>query len=356
MSAHPIPETPVPALRAQLDEHFGRDELARVLGIDDDAALALARRVLHAPLADMLSRPGKEVRARLVEHAFAVGRAVAPCTCARLPAEVPLLVEMLHAGSLVVDDIEDDGLERRGAPALHRTWGLPIALNAGNWLYFWPMLVLDDLPLDRTTALAMHRRISTAMIRCHQGQALDVAVRVHDLTQADVAAAVDATTRLKSGALMELACALGAIAAHAPPSVEAALGTFGREVGVALQMFDDLGSLLSPARRGKAHEDLAAARPTWPWAWLAKTLDETTFKSLQRLAAQAASTGRTEALHEKLRAHVGHHSALRRRPREHLSATIAQLRGALDELATQPVESLVASLERDVRTLEHAYA
>lgn len=350
MSAHALTETPVPALRGLLDRHFATRELSRVLGIDEEAALLLSRRVLHGPLADMLARPGKEVRARLVEHSFAVARAVAPCTCARLPEEVPLLVEMLHAGSLVVDDIEDDADTRRGAPALHRTWGLPIALNAGNWLYFWPLLVLGSLPLDRGTSLAMHRRINTTMIRCHQGQALDLAVRVHDLPQHEVATAVEATTRLKTGALMELSCALGAIAAHATPAVERALANFGREIGVALQMFDDLGSILSPARRGKAHEDLVGGRPTWPWAWLAKTLDETTFKSLQRHASAAMATGRTDALLELMRMHC---DGLRKKPREHLSSAIADLRNALGEHA---VSNLVTSLERDVRTLEHAYA
>lgn len=348
MSAQSIAENPVPALRALLDETFDTRELSRVLGLDDEAALLLARRVLHAPLADMLARPGKEVRARLVEHSYAVARAVAPCTCAKLPEEVPLLVEMLHAGSLVVDDIEDDADTRRGAPALHRTWGLPIALNAGNWLYFWPQLLLGSLPLDRATSLAMHRRLNVTMIRCHQGQALDLAVRIHDLPQDEIATAVDATTRLKTGALIELSCALGAIAAHAPPTVERALATFGREVGVALQMFDDLGSVLSPARRAKAHEDLVAARPTWPWAWLARSLDETTFKSLQRQAAAAHATGRTDHLLELLRMHC---DGFRKKPREHLSSAIAELRNALGD----HVSTLVTSLERDVRTLEHAY-
>lgn len=353
MSAHPINETPVPALRAMLDEQLDTRELSRVLGLDDQAALLLARRVLQPPLADMLARPGKEVRARLVEHSFAVARAVAPCTCARLPEEVPLLVEMLHAGSLVVDDIEDEAVSRRGAPALHRTWGIPIALNAGNWLYFWPFLVLGSLPLDRGTSLAMHRRMSTTMVRCHQGQALDLAVRIHDLSQHEVATAVDATTRLKTGALMELSCTLGAIAAHAAPPTERALATFGREIGVALQMFDDLGCVLSPARRGKAEEDLVAARPTWPWAWLARSLDETTFKSLQRQASIAHATGRTDALLESLRMHC---DSFRRKPREHLSAAIAGLRNSIGDHAPHAVAALITSLERDVRMLEHAYA
>ena len=263
MSAHPLPEVPV--LRAMLDEHFDLRTLARVLGMDDPQSLELARRVLHPPVADMVSRPGKEVRARLVEHAFNLARGDSPCPCARLPAELPQIVEMLHAGSLVIDDIEDNAKTRRGAPALHRTRGLPIALNAGNWMYFWPMVVLADLPLDRSSQLAMFRRTATTLLRCHQGQALDLSLRIDELRQHEVMAAVTATTRLKTGSLLELSCALGAIAAHATPEVELALATFGRDVGVALQMFDDLSGIVSPSRKDKGQEDLAGARPTWPW-------------------------------------------------------------------------------------------
>jgi geranylgeranyl pyrophosphate synthase len=311
MSAQSLSDVPVPMLRSMLDEHLDAPELARVLGVDDETALSLARRVLHAPLADLLARPGKELRARLVEHAFAVARAIAPCSCANLPPELPYLVEMVHAGSLVIDDIEDDAITRRGAPALHRTWGLPVALNAGNWLYFWPFVVLPQLPLDRATSGAIHRRLATAMLRCHQGQALDLALSVGDLPQSRVHAAVLATTQLKTATLLEASCAIGAIAAHASPEIERALGTFGREVGIALQMFDDLSSIVSPARRAKGHEDLALLRPTWPWAWLAESMDPARFEDLQRLLA---GENAIDALLDRMRTELD--AQIRKRPRE----------------------------------------
>ena len=74
---------------------------------------------------------GKRLRATLLEQAyvFAGGRDTAPA----LMVEA---VEMLHAGSLVIDDFEDDSLTRRGQPALHRVIGPARAVNAGNWMYF----------------------------------------------------------------------------------------------------------------------------------------------------------------------------------------------------------------------------
>jgi geranylgeranyl diphosphate synthase, type III len=51
-------------------------------------------------------------------------------------AEVKAVVEMLHNASLIVDDIEDSSNLRRGAPAAHRVYGMPLALNAANTAYF----------------------------------------------------------------------------------------------------------------------------------------------------------------------------------------------------------------------------
>ncbi len=350
MSAERSLPPSVPPLLSLLDDHFDARSLERVLGIAGPEAVELARRALVPPLADFLSRPGKELRARFVEHAFAIAVEVGPaCACARLPRELPQIVEMLHAGSLIVDDVEDEALTRRGAPALHRTHGVAAAINAGSWLYFWPQVLLGGLGLDAASLAAMHRRLSLTLLRCHHGQALDLAIRVTELTRAEIPSAVAVTTRLKTGSLFELAAALGAIAAHAPSPVERALATFGREVGTVLQIVDDVSSILSPARREKAHEDLVFARPPWPWAWLADELEPRAFAALQHLA-RAVRKGdvHPDLLVERLRASLAPDA--RRRARERLDLAIASLRGALGE------HPAIDRLVRDVRTLEHAHA
>jgi geranylgeranyl pyrophosphate synthase len=194
-----------------------------------------------------------------------------------MPAELPLLIEILHAGSLIVDDIEDGSALRRGAPALHQLHGVPVALNAGNWLYFWPQALLARMPLSRAARLEAHDRISACLLRCHEGQALDLTVRVDALARHEVAPVVRAITTLKTGELVGLACALGAIAAGAPDAKVAALARFGRDAGVALQMLDDLSGALNPARRDKALEDLRLRRATWVWAQLCEDLDATRY-------------------------------------------------------------------------------
>jgi geranylgeranyl pyrophosphate synthase len=130
-----------------------------------------------------------------------------------MPERLPLLVEILHAGSLIVDDIQDGSAYRRGKPALHVLVGVPLALNAGNWLYFLPHRLLQDLRLDSHVELELRRALDRGVLRCHYGQALDLGVRLGSLSQREVRGVVSLCTRLKTGSLLELAAEVGAIAA-----------------------------------------------------------------------------------------------------------------------------------------------
>ncbi len=226
---------------------------------------------LTGPAAAFLARPGKDLRARFVRLGGALGGGAADAT---LDA-IARVLEILHAGSLIVDDVEDRSEQRRGQPALHCLVGDALAINTGSWMYFWALAELAQLQLPGALELAV-----VTLVRCHQGQALDLATRIVDLAPREVPDVVEATTQLKTGALCKLALELGALAAGAPPERRAQIGAIGESVGCALQMLDDLGCLVSPARRDKAFEDLRALRPTWAWAWLASTGDPFTWARL----------------------------------------------------------------------------
>jgi geranylgeranyl pyrophosphate synthase len=218
------------------------------------------KRALVGPAGEFLARPGKALRTTIVKAGWLLGGGDAHA----FPDRLALVLELLHAGSLVIDDVEDGSLERRGEPALHCLVGTPLAINTGSWMYFWALAELADLGLD-PSALATAVR---ALVRCHQGQALDLSVAITELDPRDVAAVVATTTKLKTGQLCRLAAELGAIAAGASLERRAQIGAFAEAMGSGLQMLDDLGSLACPERREKGREDLRAARPTWPWAWL----------------------------------------------------------------------------------------
>jgi geranylgeranyl pyrophosphate synthase len=294
-------------------------------------------------LREFLARPGKNTRARLVVLGWSLtGRSDEP------PFAVPLLVELLHAGSLIHDDIEDGSAYRRGGPALHCMLGLPRALNAGSWLYFLPQALLAKLDLEPERELLANRLITNTLLAAHSGQALDLALCVHELDQANVAPVVRATTELKTGRLTELAVALGALIGGADPTRLRAVQRFGRQFGVALQMFDDLSGLLSERQCHKAHEDLLCARPTWPWAWLSTELDSVAYSGLVTLlCAVARRETHPELLCEKILERLG--VAPERRAHEHLQRALFALHA---ELGTG--ESL-SHVEREIARLEQCY-
>ncbi|MFO0572338.1 MAG: polyprenyl synthetase family protein [Polyangiaceae bacterium] len=311
-----------PLILEVLSEHFSEASLERTLGLGEERVpWRVWDEALYGPLSDFLSRPGKEFRGRLVSMAWELaGQKSSP------PPELALVVEVLHAGSLIVDDIEDDSSYRRGELALHKKWGLPRALNAGSWLYFWPDALLERMQLAPPIELGVRRAIDRTLLSAHHGQALDLSTRVFDLTQSEVPDVVSVTTRLKTGMLMQLAASLGAIAAGGPRQVTQALARFGMKLGAGLQMLDDLGGIVSVERCHKGHEDLTSARPTWLFAWAAEELDRTAYQRLRRRSEEVAKRElHPEALAEELRDRVGGVG------RERISA---HLRSAFEELGS----------------------
>jgi len=253
-----------PTALAALDRAFASGGASE---LDPSVPAAVWRRALAGPATEFLARPGKGLRTAIVRAGWELGGGAPD----EMPDGLPLVIELIHAGSLIVDDVEDASAERRGAPALHHLVGVPLAINTGSWMYFWALAELAELGLPPAIELAAHRAATSTLVRCHQGQALDLATRIWDLDPETVEAVVRATTRLKTGALCTFAAELGALAAAAPPAVTAAVRRFGDAMGAGLQMLDDLGSLTSADRRDKGREDLQGGRPTWPWAWLAES-------------------------------------------------------------------------------------
>jgi geranylgeranyl pyrophosphate synthase len=182
---------------------------------------------------------------------------------------------------------------------------LPRALNAGNWLYFLPQALLARIPLSVEARLSAHERLSLCLLRCHEGQALDLQLRVDQLQQRDVAQVALTISRLKTGGLLGLASGLGALAAGAQDAHVTAIAELGRELGVGLQMLDDLSGVLNSARRHKALEDLRHRRVTWLWAFLAEELDRSAYEAFTRELRAVMDGGCSDALIERTRFRVG---------------------------------------------------
>lgn len=220
---------------------------------------------------------GKRFRAALVQWAYAFAGG-----SGRAPEAVIDAVEMLHAGSLVIDDFEDDSETRRGQPALHRVIGSARAVNAGNWMYF-RALELAGAAYNRPgkSATLLQRLIEVAR-QCHEGQAIDLSTRVDEVTPRQARATAVAISRWKTGRLVSLAAWCGAHAADGDPQTLRAVASFGCRVGICLQMRNDLDELTALVQGAERCDDLRNRRVTWPWAWAAIELSEQQFCRLQR--------------------------------------------------------------------------
>jgi geranylgeranyl pyrophosphate synthase len=330
-------------LAAMLDREFSQRSLA-LLGSGAAARVPwhLWSKALYVPLRDFLSRPGKAMRAELVTSTYRLaGGKGSP------PLELPLCVEALHAGSLVIDDIEDDSTERRGMPTLHRVYGLPTALNGGSFLYFWAFELLDRVPMAPEVRAAAHRVVTSSLRECHYGQALDLSIRLEELEPREVLGTVQTISELKTGGLVALSTALGALVAGADAEFVAAATRFGRDVGVGLQMLDDLSSITSDRRKHKGHEDLTQGKPTWPWAWLSTELDARSFANLSASLAELAKGAAPEPLARRLRVLVS--SVGRDRVSEHLDRAVARFG------QVTPGGASLASLRHQLERLERSY-
>jgi geranylgeranyl pyrophosphate synthase len=334
-----------PALSVLLSQHFSVAALSELLGAEAGAlGPQLWGAALESPVASFLERPGKAFRADLVASSFELAGGSGPC-----PAAWCAIVEVLHAGSLIIDDIEDGSSSRRGVPALHRSHGLPVALNAGNWMYFWALALIEQVATSAELELTLHRWAHRTLLRCHHGQALDLTANVYQLRQSEVPGVALAAAELKTGALMELAAVLGALAAGAAPALVEELARFGRSMGVALQMLDDVGGLVSQRRCHKGHEDLALGRPTWPWAWLSTELSPPRFEKLRQRGREIGERQlHPEIVARRMRGLLG--GSGRVRVRRHIAQAFTRL-----EAAVGPRPALQA-LRAQLQRMEKSYA
>jgi geranylgeranyl diphosphate synthase type I len=170
-------------------------------------------------------------------------------------------VELVHAFSLLHDDIMDGDTVRRHRPAAWTVFGRPAAILAGDALLVVAVELLVELGTRGGVWAA--RCLTGATQRLVAGQARDMEFE----GRRDVSVAeCRQMSADKTGALLACACSIGAMVAEGPEPLVTALAAFGADVGLAFQLADDLlGIWGSPARTGKpVWSDLRARKKTLP--------------------------------------------------------------------------------------------
>ncbi len=298
----------------------------------------LLDRAVNLPVESFLAHGGKRIRAELVEIAYQLaGGNGTP------PWQLIDFMELLHAGSLAIDDIQDNSACRRGRRSLHIEHGVPLAINAGNWMYFSALEQLMHAGLGDHQTLETLKRAVTVIRKCHEGQALDLSARFDEIPKDSVVEVVCAISLWKTGALTGLATWLGAVAAGASPKESERIRLFGEELGVGLQMQNDYIELHRSALFQLPSDDLINRRVTWPWAWLSQSLQEPDYKCLVRSFCQ--STIDQDQLAQRIRASIRSRAAEEIHQKFENSARVLGC-SLGDSLIRERLNRLIAKLEQ----------
>ncbi len=179
-------------------------------------------------------------------------------------------IELIHTYSLIHDDLpamDDDSL-RRGRPTNHVVHGEGMAILAGDGLLTEAFSLLSSEPRDPQLADRKIRAIRTIADAAGGrgmvgGQAIDLLAAGR--TTLDGHTLQDMHAR-KTGALIRAAAVAGAIMAGGSDEAIAAIGEYGRHVGLAFQIVDDILDVEGDAKDlGKtAGKDAKAGKPTYP--------------------------------------------------------------------------------------------
>lgn len=182
------------------------------------------------------------------------------------------LAELIHSGALIVDDIEDNSELRRGQPALHLKYGLDVALNAGNLLYFLPTVELfHHEHLNDKQKLKIHEIMMDTCLKGHFGQSLDIywsknmdlenlAEWLEDEIEDKILQMYDYKTAAGPKGLVRVAAVLNGVSSD----IEKVAVAFARSFAVAFQIIDDVHNFSDSPRWTKVRgEDIVNGKLTF---------------------------------------------------------------------------------------------
>ncbi len=158
-------------------------------------------------------------------------------------------VEMIHNFTLVHDDIMDNDEMRHGVPTVHKKFGLPVAILAGDVLFSKAYQVLSDSNLPAKEVNDLVSRLAKACVDVCEGQILDIKMAEAKKipSQVDYIKMIEK----KTAALFDVSCSMGAICAKAKQSDITKLSAFGKNLGIAFQITDDLIGVMGDSKMTK---------------------------------------------------------------------------------------------------------
>jgi geranylgeranyl diphosphate synthase type I len=186
---------------------------------------------------------------------------------------VAVAIELLHNFSLIHDDIEDGDSERHHRPTVWKLWGMPQALNAGDAMFALAGgIALGSAPTAELSLL-IGREFQRTALTLTDGQYRDMSFQYAPLITPNEYISMISK---KTGSLVEFCAWAGAAVATADADTAARLGNFGRAVGCAFQIRDDvMGIWGTAAETGKEPaSDVRNRKQTLPVLLALEELDD----------------------------------------------------------------------------------
>ncbi len=217
---------------------------------------------IHRAMRYSLFAGGKRLRPiACLAAAEACGGKIEPA----LPAACA--VECIHTYSLIHDDLPcmDDDDFRRGRPTSHKVFGEGVAVLAGDALLtqaFEILATARETPRYKTRDLLHELAVAAGSRQLIAGQVADLEAEAKESTRAELRFIHEA----KTAAMIIASLRLGAMSANATPAKLTALTRFGRNLGLAFQVIDDILDVTQTSEKlGKsAGKDLTAQKTTYP--------------------------------------------------------------------------------------------
>lgn len=151
-------------------------------------------------------------------------------------------IEMVHNFTLVHDDIMDNDEMRHGVTTVHKKFGMPIAILAGDVLFSKAYQVVSSTNLPSNSVIELVSRLAKSCVDVCEGQLMDISMANSEKipSQSQYIKMIEK----KTAALFEVSCAMGAICANAKRKEVSNLSSFGKNLGIAFQITDDLIGVL----------------------------------------------------------------------------------------------------------------
>jgi geranylgeranyl pyrophosphate synthase len=206
---------------------------------------------LAEPIWDLLNRGGKRWRPAL----FLLITELLGKNSKKLE-DFAAIPELIHNGTLMVDDVEDLGELRRGKPCTHKIFGQDVAINTGNFMYYIPLLtLLKSKKIKGKTLVRAYEAYIEEMIKVSAGQALDIwwhKGKAEKITEGQYLQ----MCAYKTGTLARLSARLAVILSGGNEKIEATLGRLAESLGVGFQIQDDaLSATQGEFTKGKGFGD-----------------------------------------------------------------------------------------------------